>query len=120
MGGESSSHEDARAYGVEVFSVAPKPGGPVVWVGLALYLYAITPVVGFHWSVGGDADLLDAGDGVESFFDGSIESFNLGRGVAGCLRVEMDDVPVRRVELEIDVRELIQALDKHARSDQQH
>ena len=89
-------------------------------VGLALYLDAIAPVVGFHWGVGGDADLLDAGDGVESFFDGSIEGFNLGGGVAGCLRVEMDDVSVRRVELEIDVPELIQALDKHACSDQQH
>jgi hypothetical protein len=32
----------------------------------------------------------------------------------------MDDVSVRRVELEIDVPELIQALDKHACSDEQH
>ena len=68
----------------------------------------------------GDADLLDAGDGVEPLFDGPIEGFHLGGGVAGCLRVEMDDVSVRRVELEIDVPELVQALDKHACSDQQH
>ncbi len=85
-----------------------------------MHLDAIAPIVGFHWSVGRDASLLDAGDGVESFFDGSIEGFNLGGGVARCLRVEMEDVPVRRVELEIDVPELIQALDKHACSDQQH
>ena len=92
----------------------------VVGVGLALYLYAFAPIVGFHWGVGGDANLLDAGDRVESVFDGSIEGFHLRGGVARCLRVEMDDVSVRRVELEIYVPELIQALDKHACSDQQH
>jgi hypothetical protein len=108
------------AYGAEVFCIAPDPRGAVIEGRLAPYLDTFARVVGLHWGVGGDANLLDAGDGAESYFDGSIEGFNLGGSVAGCLRVEMDDVPVRRVELEIDVHKLIQTLDKHACSDQQH
>ena len=84
------------------------------------WICTVARVVGLHWGVGGDSNLLDAGDGVEPVFNDSIEGFHLGRRVARCLRVEMDYVPVRRVELEIDVPELIQALDKHACCDQQH
>ena len=78
-----------RTYGVEVFGVAPDPGGSAIRVGLALYLYVFAPVVGLHRGVGADAHLLDAGDGVEPVFDGSIEGFNLGGSVTCCLRVEM-------------------------------
>jgi hypothetical protein len=57
---------------------------------------------------------------VEPLFDGSIEGFDLGGSVACCLWVEVHDVAVGGVELEIDVAELVEALDEHACSDQQH
>ncbi len=120
MSGEASSHEDVGAHRVEVFCIAPDPRGALIERRLTLYLDGFAPVVLLHRSVGGDANFLPPRNGVESFFDSSIEGFHLGGSVAGCLRIEVDDVPVRRVELEIDVPQLIQALDKHACSNQQH
>src|ERR1700761_5176315 len=108
------------AYRVEVFGVASYPGGPGVEERLALNLDAIARIVGLHWSVRGDANPFDTGDGVKPVSDVSVESFNLGGGVTRCLRVEMDNVPVRRIEFEVNVPELVEALNKHACSGQQH
>ena len=49
-------------------------------VGLALDLDAFAPVVVFHGGVGGEADVLDSGDGVEACLDGAVEGLKLRGG----------------------------------------
>ena len=67
-----------------------------------------------------DADLHHARNLMEAVLDRLIERAHLRRKVARRSRVEVDDVAVGGIELHVDVLELVEALRKHARADEQN
>ena len=57
---------------------------------------------------------------MELVLDGAIERLNLGCGVSGGLRVDVNDVAVLRVEVQVGGLELVEALRKQAGADEKH
>ena len=117
---EAAAHDDVGADGVEVLRGAFHPGCAFVEVGIALNLYARSPIVRLHWRVGGEADFENAGNGVEAVDDGLVEGLDLCVLVAGRLRIDVGDVAVGRIQFHVHVLGLVEALRKEARGDQQH
>ena len=91
---EAAAHHHVRADGVEVLRGAFHPGSTFIQVRLALNLYARSPIVVLHWSVGGEADFENAGNGVEAVYDRLVEGLDFCVLVAGRLRIDMGDVAV--------------------------
>src|SRR6266568_6821983 len=86
---EAAAHDDVGADGVEVLRGAFHPGCTFVDVCLALNLYARSPIVLLHWRVGGETDFENAGNAVETVYDGLVERLDLGVLVAGRLRIDV-------------------------------
>ena len=62
----------------------------------------------------------NTGNAVEAVYEGLIEGFDLRGLVAGCLRIDVRDIAVRRIQLHVYVFGLVEALQKETGRDQQH
>ena len=85
-----------------------------------MHLYARTPIVRLHRGVGGEADFENAGKFVETIDDDPVKRFDFCVLVAGCLRVDVRNVPVPRIQFHVYVLCLVEALRKEACGDEQH
>src|SRR5438034_582380 len=87
---------------------------------LSFYADILSVVVIFHRCVGADPYLLHSWDRMELVFNGAVEIPELSLRISCRLRIEMDNVPIFRFELQICVLKFVEALRKKTGAHQQH
>src|SRR5438270_8062118 len=90
------------------------------WRRVSIDVYALTPIVTLHWAIKRKADLLDARDGADIFFEPAVERLQSFRLIPSHLRVNVQDVSIRSIKAEVAMLHVVHASRQQSRGTQEH